>query len=278
MAILDQGVNLAGEQIDSGQQTDCAIALVLVVAREGRMFAGLRRQVRGGRSKSLNAGLLVTGDDRHRIARLLFRSGRGGLNKPYLAVDAQNLRHLLFELRVTTFQVVAHLVRLYFLPVEYVAQRALGQFGKAAVPLCRALLARMAGEESRRPHFVRIPEFLGLAGEVHNPGLGRGRDRGLLAGPGSIIERRNWTISERPLNTALNGLMVHPDALRHRKKGWVLSVRQQHSRALYLARRFRSRTGNRAQRRQILLANCQFDRLPPRRHELNPLCESKQKA
>jgi hypothetical protein len=77
----------------------------------------------------------------------------------------------------------------------------------------------MAGEESRRPQFVRIPEFLGLAaGEVHNPSLGLGRDRGLLAGPGPIIKRRNWTISERPLNTALNGLMVHPHVLRHRKK------------------------------------------------------------
>jgi hypothetical protein len=39
-------------------------------------------------------------------------------------------------------------VRLYFLPIEYVAQRALSQFGKAAVPLRRALLPRMAGEHS----------------------------------------------------------------------------------------------------------------------------------
>ena len=46
MAVPDEGVNLTGEQIDAGQQTDCAIALVLVVARKGRMFAGLRRQVR----------------------------------------------------------------------------------------------------------------------------------------------------------------------------------------------------------------------------------------
>src|SRR5215831_2312436 len=59
---------------------------------------------------------------------------------------------------------------------------------------------------------------------------------------------------------------------------WVLSVRQQHSRPLHPARRFRARAGNRAQLRQILFANCQFDLLPPRRHELNPLCESKQKA
>ena len=66
---------------DTGQQTDCAIALVLVIAREARMFAGLRRQVWGGRSERLNARLLVIGDDRHRIARLLFRGGRSGLNK-----------------------------------------------------------------------------------------------------------------------------------------------------------------------------------------------------
>ena len=198
MAVLDQGVNLAGEQIDTGQQTDCAIALVLVVARKGRMFAGLRRQVRGRRSEGLNAGLLVIGDDRHRIAGLLFRSGRGLFNELDLTVDAQNLRHLLFELRVATFEVVAHFVRLYFLRIEDVAQRALSQFGKAAVPLCRALLARITGEESRRPQFVRIPEFLGLAaGEVHNPSLGLGRDRGLLAGPRSIIERRNWTSGRR---------------------------------------------------------------------------------
>src|SRR6516162_10187972 len=54
MAVRDQGVNLAGEQIDAGQQTDCAIALVLVIAREARMFAGLWRQVRSGRSERLN--------------------------------------------------------------------------------------------------------------------------------------------------------------------------------------------------------------------------------
>ena len=40
MAILDQGVNLAGEQIDAGQQADRAVALVFMIAREGRMGAG----------------------------------------------------------------------------------------------------------------------------------------------------------------------------------------------------------------------------------------------
>src|SRR5712672_2345870 len=46
MAILDQGVNLTGEQIDAGQQADCAVTLVFMIAREGRMGAGLGRQIR----------------------------------------------------------------------------------------------------------------------------------------------------------------------------------------------------------------------------------------
>src|SRR5271166_1697361 len=41
VAVLDEGVDLAGEQIDAGQQADRSVALVLVVAREGRMSAGL---------------------------------------------------------------------------------------------------------------------------------------------------------------------------------------------------------------------------------------------
>ena len=72
VTILDQGVNLAREKIDPGQQADRAVALVLVVARQGRMSAGLGRQVRGGCGNCLNAGLLIVGDNRHRIARFLF--------------------------------------------------------------------------------------------------------------------------------------------------------------------------------------------------------------
>src|SRR5208337_1808181 len=48
-------------------------------------------------------------DNRHRIARFLFCGGRGLLDELHLAIDAQNLRHLLLELGVATFQVVADL-------------------------------------------------------------------------------------------------------------------------------------------------------------------------
>src|SRR5208283_2048394 len=111
----------------------------------------------------------------------------GLLDKLHLAIDAQNLRHLLLELRVAAFQVGVDLVRLYLLLIEDVAQRALSQLGKASVALCRPMLTRMAGEQPRGPQFVGIAEVLGLAaGEVDNPCLGLGGDRRLPAGPRSI--------------------------------------------------------------------------------------------
>jgi hypothetical protein len=56
MAILDQSVNLTGEQIDAGQR---AITLIFVIAREGRMGTGFGRQIRRRRSNRLDAGLFV---------------------------------------------------------------------------------------------------------------------------------------------------------------------------------------------------------------------------
>src|SRR5215207_10334436 len=41
VAISDQGTNLPGEQIDPGQQAERAVALVLMVTREGGVHAGL---------------------------------------------------------------------------------------------------------------------------------------------------------------------------------------------------------------------------------------------
>jgi len=255
-AVLDESIDLTGDEIDAGQQADCALALVFVVAREG-VSAGRGRQVRGGRGDGLNARLLVVQDDRHRIARFLF-CRRRLLDESHFAIDAQNLGHLLLELRIAAFQVVADLVRLHLFLIEDLAHRALSQLGKASVPLCRPMLTRMAGEQPRRPQFVGIAEVLGLAaGEVDNPCLGRGGDRRLLARPRTIVERRHRTIGQRPLHAALDGLMVRAHGPPHRKKRRVFPVGQQHPRSLDPARRFRSRAGNRAQRRQILLANRQ---------------------
>ena len=59
VAILDKGVNLAGEQIDAGQQADRAVTFVFMIAGEGRVSARLGRQVRRGRRNRLDTWLLV---------------------------------------------------------------------------------------------------------------------------------------------------------------------------------------------------------------------------
>src|ERR1019366_9462412 len=77
MAVLDHGVNLAGDKVDAGQQGDRAVAPVFMVAGEGRMNAGLGRQIGGRRCNRLNTGLFVVGDNRHPVVRLSLRPRRG---------------------------------------------------------------------------------------------------------------------------------------------------------------------------------------------------------
>ena len=163
------------------------------------MCAGLGRQVWGGSCDRLDARLLVIGNDRHCIVRLPFRGGSLLFDQLHLTINAQNLRHLLLKLRVTALQVIPHLVWLDLLLIEDVAQRALSELGEAAVPCGGRMLAHMAGEKARRPQFVRIAKFLGLAtGEVHHPCLGLGCDRWLLARSRQIVERRQWTMGQCP--------------------------------------------------------------------------------
>ena len=90
VAVSDQGMHLAGQQIDPGQQAERAMAFVFMIAREGRMDAGLGRQIRRGRRYGLDSRLLVVGDDRHPLARFL-RPGCGLLQDLDLAIDTQNL-------------------------------------------------------------------------------------------------------------------------------------------------------------------------------------------
>jgi len=66
MAILDKGVDLAGEQINSRQQTERAMALVFMITREGRVDARHGRQIRRRRGDGLDSRLFVVGDDRRR--------------------------------------------------------------------------------------------------------------------------------------------------------------------------------------------------------------------
>src|SRR5439155_282239 len=74
--------------------------------------------------------------------------------RKFCASTAKNFRHLLFELGVAAFQVVAHLVRLDLLLVENLAHRALDQLTEARVPLRWSVLTGVAGQKPRCPQFV----------------------------------------------------------------------------------------------------------------------------
>ena len=201
VAISDERVDLAGEQINPGQQAERAMTFVLMIAREGRMNVWHGWQIRRRRSDDLDARLLVVGDDRCRLRRLL-RFGGGLFQDLDLAVDTQNLRHLLLELGVASFQVVAHLVRLDVLLAEDLAHRALDQMGERFVPRRRSTLARMTGQKPRRPQLVRIAVLLGLiARQRYQPGFRFQRDRRLLARSRSVVEGRQRAVGQRPLDT-----------------------------------------------------------------------------
>src|SRR5438309_5810162 len=57
-------MHVAGEQINAGQQTQRAMALVLMIASEGRVRPWLWRQVGGGAADCLDVRLLIMRNDR----------------------------------------------------------------------------------------------------------------------------------------------------------------------------------------------------------------------
>ena len=233
MTVSDQGMNLTGQQIDAGQQADCAVTLVFVVACEGGMDAGFGRQIGRRHCDRLDTGLLVVGDDCHRVARLLIRAGCRLLQELHLAINTQHLGHFFRKFRVALLQVVTHLVRLHLLLAEDLAQRALDQVGEAGVPLRRSVLACVAGKKPRRPQFVWIAQFLRLpVRQRRQPCLGFDRDRRLPTRARAIVQRRHGAFDRSPLNTALDCLGMQSERLAHCIKRGVLPVSQQNPRSL----------------------------------------------
>ncbi|MET4072706.1 hypothetical protein ABID58_007536, partial [Bradyrhizobium sp. S3.2.6] len=127
---------------------------------------------------------IVTGFPRHfPLAEAFFRTWT-------ITIDAQDPRHLLFELSVAIFKIVTHLVRLGFLLAEDLAHSSLDQMGQTPMPGRRPVFARMARQEPRRPQLMRIAMVFGLVTrQRHQPGFGLRRDRWLLAWSRTIIER-----------------------------------------------------------------------------------------
>ena len=137
---------------------------------------------------------------------------------------------------------VTHLMRFDFLLTENLAHRALDKIGETSVSRCRPVLARMARQQTRRPQLVRIAVILGLvAGQRYQPGFGLRRNRWLLARSGSVIKRHQRPIGQRPLDAALDRLMMHTHPMPDGKKGRVLAISQKHLRTLHPARRLGAR-------------------------------------
>ena len=67
VAVSDQRMHLAGEQIDPGQQAERAMAFVLMISRKGGVDAELGRQIRRRGCEGLDPRLFVIGNDRHSL-------------------------------------------------------------------------------------------------------------------------------------------------------------------------------------------------------------------
>ncbi len=79
--------------------------------------------------------LCVIGQDRHRIAGILFGRSRCVLDGLDLTINTQDFRHRGLALGIAAFEVIEDLVGLDLLLVEDVARRALSELAKAGVPV-----------------------------------------------------------------------------------------------------------------------------------------------
>jgi hypothetical protein len=86
----------------------------------------------------------------------------------------------------------------------------------------------------------------------------------------SVIECRQWAIGQRPLDAALDGLMMDAKALPHRKERRILTVSQQHLRPSNPTRRLGSRARNDSQTANLLSRHRQLNRLSPSCHFAAP--------
>jgi hypothetical protein len=115
-------------------------------------------------------------------------------------------------------------------------QRACG------MPFRRSMLAGVAGQKPGRPQFVGIAKFLRLpARQRHQPCLRLKGDRRLPTGARAIIECSHRAFSHGALDAALNRLMMQPEHPADREERRIFPIGQQYPRALYPARRLRSR-------------------------------------
>ena len=156
MSILDKRMDLAGHEINPGQEAQRTMALILVITGEGRMNAEFRRQVRRRRTDRLHAGFFIIRDDSHRIRddshRVAWHVGL--FQNLDLPVDAEDVRHLFFEFRIAALQVY---------PVHVTTRKSLGDITrKLSVTELRSC-AQLRGTFSRRNSSVASANWVHVA-------------------------------------------------------------------------------------------------------------------
>src|SRR6202030_4799300 len=122
-------------------------------------------------------------------------------------------------------------------------------------------------QQPGRPHFVRIAKILRLAAGQSDDERARLAGDGRLApGTRTVVESGHDAELARPSQTALDGLVRHPDGSPGRRERRLLAIGQQDARPLDVVRRFRSRTRDAREIRQLLLRKRHFDHTPRRGH------------
>ena len=110
MPFLDPGDDLAGGEIQGGQDRGRSQSDIFVVPRHGRMLSGNGRPVGGRQPQGLDSLLLVQADRVDRVVEI-----RRSRIQEDLPIDEQNFPHLGVEVRIPPFQVVSDRVRLQVL-------------------------------------------------------------------------------------------------------------------------------------------------------------------
>jgi len=133
------------------------------------------------------------------------------------------------------------------------------------------MLARMACQQPRRPQLMRIAVVLGLvASQRHQPSFGFRCNRWLLARSRSIIKCRERAVGHRPLDAALDRLMMRAKLLSNRTERWSLTIGQQHLGSYHPTRRLGPRARKSRQCPHLVVTYRKLDRSPPSRHDTAP--------
>src|SRR5664279_691553 len=269
VTVLHAGEDVARVEVDPGQDRHGAMADVFVVAPEGSGLARDWRQIRRGQSECLDTRLLVDADGVDRIGPVLVNDSLG-VDRD-VPIHHQDLVHLAIEVRIATLQVVRDLVGLDVDLVEDAPDGALARVGQTRKARRLGVFGHEPREAGDRPQLRGQPMLSGLgAGDAHDPGPGFVADlrlvRTVVGGPQPGLHARR----ERLVDARVDRRPTDPDPAREVGDRDALRIAQQHSRALDLAHRRRSRSGESPEHRLLILAQRQSGALRPSRHERLP--------